>query len=521
MIGKEEFWSDVKNELSKTMQTISYDIWIEPLEPVCFMDNVFVLAANTSMSKKTIERCYLDQIRDVVNSLNSFVTDVEIIVKDQEPEYREKQSVSLPNKGLIVDEKSSEKHARNSSSPFLEKYTFDTFVQGRSNEYALAAAKTVAENLGGRYNPLFIYSGVGLGKTHLLHAIGNYLRVNSPKTKVVYANSETMINELIGVIRAKNNEESNRFREKYRACDVLMIDDIQFLKGKDSMQEAFFHIFNDLYQANKQIIITSDKSPKDLPDLEERLRTRFSWGLSVDIQPPDMETRIAILKMKASHEKFMLSDEVAEFIAETSTTNIRDMEGLLNRIIFFSSLANKVINTKELAYDALQDFIEEKKEALDAGGLDALFEGPADLSLPDGQYIVRPGLEHFSTMTIVLDALLVEQGRDGPWPFISGLFVQLLTRSEAFSMLRFQDSLKAMADKKRLDILAALREAPRSSGELAAITGLSAATVTHHMQILLNARLVGFELRGARSIYSLNREGAEQLSLDLRGFLGV
>lgn len=145
-----------------------------------------------------------------------------------------------------------------------------------------------------------------------------------------------------------------------------MIDDIQFLKGKDSMQEAFFHIFNDLYQANKQIIITSDKSPKDLPDLEERLRTRFSWGLSVDIQPPDMETRIAILKMKASHEKFMLSDEVAEFIAETSTTNIRDMEGLLNRIIFFSSLANKVINTKELAYDALQDFIEEKKEALDA-----------------------------------------------------------------------------------------------------------------------------------------------------------
>lgn len=366
MIGKEEFWSDVKNELSKTMQTISYDIWIEPLEPVCFMDNVFVLAANTSMSKKTIERCYLDQIRDVVNSLNSFVTDVEIIVKDQEPEYREKQSVSLPNKGLIVDEKSSEKHARNSSSPFLEKYTFDTFVQGRSNEYALAAAKTVAENLGGRYNPLFIYSGVGLGKTHLLHAIGNYLRVNSPKTKVVYANSETMINELIGVIRAKNNEESNRFREKYRACDVLMIDDIQFLKGKDSMQEAFFHIFNDLYQANKQIIITSDKSPKDLPDLEERLRTRFSWGLSVDIQPPDMETRIAILKMKASHEKFMLSDEVAEFIAETSTTNIRDMEGLLNRIIFFSSLANKVISTKELAYDALQDFIEEKKEALDA-----------------------------------------------------------------------------------------------------------------------------------------------------------
>lgn len=366
MIGKEEFWDDVKNELSKTMQTISYEIWIEKLEPVCFVDSTFVLAANTAMAKKTIDRSYLDQIREVVNSLDSFVTDVEIIVKDQEGEYLEKQSVSLPNKGLIVDEKYSHKNKGEKASPFLEKYTFETFVQGKSNEYALAAAKTVAENPGGKYNPLFIYSGVGLGKTHLLHAIGNYLRKKSPKTKVVYANCETMINELISVIRGGNNEDSNRFREKYRACDVLMIDDIQFLSGKEATQEAFFHIFNDLYQSNKQIIITSDRAPKDLPTLEDRLRTRFSWGLSVDIQPPNMETRVAILKMKAAHENFKLSDEVAEFIAENATTNIREMEGLLNKIIFFSSLANRVIDTKELAYDALQDFIDEKKETLDA-----------------------------------------------------------------------------------------------------------------------------------------------------------
>lgn len=366
MIGKEEFWDDVKNELSKTMQTISYEIWIEKLEPVCFVDSTFVLAANTAMAKKTIDRSYLDQIREVVNSLDSFVTDVEIIVKDQEGEYLEKQSVSLPDKGLIVDEKYSHKNKGEKASPFLEKYTFETFVQGKSNEYALAAAKTVAENPGGKYNPLFIYSGVGLGKTHLLHAIGNYLRKKSPKTKVVYANCETMINELISVIRGGNNEDSNRFREKYRACDVLMIDDIQFLSGKEATQEAFFHIFNDLYQSNKQIIITSDRAPKDLPTLEDRLRTRFSWGLSVDIQPPNMETRVAILKMKASHENFKLSDEVAEFIAENATTNIREMEGLLNKIIFFSSLANRVIDTKELAYDALQDFIDEKKETLDA-----------------------------------------------------------------------------------------------------------------------------------------------------------
>lgn len=366
MIGKEEFWDDVKNELSKTMQTISYEIWIEKLEPVCFVDSTFVLAANTAMAKKTIDRSYLDQIREVVNSLDSFVTDVEIIVKDQEGEYLEKQSVSLPEKGLIVDEKYSHKNKGEKASPFLEKYTFETFVQGKSNEYALAAAKTVAENPGGKYNPLFIYSGVGLGKTHLLHAIGNYLRKKSPKTKVVYANCETMINELISVIRGGNNEDSNRFREKYRACDVLMIDDIQFLSGKEATQEAFFHIFNDLYQSNKQIIITSDRAPKDLPTLEDRLRTRFSWGLSVDIQPPNMETRVAILKMKAAHENFKLSDEVAEFIAENATTNIREMEGLLNKIIFFSSLANRVIDTKELAYDALQDFIDEKKETLDA-----------------------------------------------------------------------------------------------------------------------------------------------------------
>ncbi len=367
MVNKEEFWSDVKNELSKTMQAISYEVWIEKLEPVCFMDNVFVLSTISATSKKTIENRYLDQIREIVNNLNSFITDVEIIIQDQEEEYLKKQSISLPEKGLIIDGVSPVKPEKR--APFLEKYTFDTFVQGKSNEYALAAAKTVAENPGGKYNPLFIYSGVGLGKTHLLHAIGNFLAKNSPKTKVVYANSEKIVNDLIGVIRGNSNEQTNLFRERYRSCDVLMIDDVQFLSGKEATQEAFFHIFNDLYQSNKQIILTSDRAPKDLPTLEERLRTRFSWGLSVDIQPPDMETRVAILKMKASHEKFMLSDEVAEFIAENATTNIRDMEGLLNKIIFFSSLTNRPINTRELAYDALQDFIDEKKDTLDAGDI--------------------------------------------------------------------------------------------------------------------------------------------------------
>ena len=242
-------------------------------------------------------------------------------------------------------------------------------MEGKSNAFALAACKTVAEDPGKKFNPLFIYSGVGLGKTHLLHAIGNLIYKNSPQLNVLYVSAETLVTELISVIRNKSNDENNRFREKYRSCDVLMIDDIQFLIGKDATQEAFFHIFNDLYHENKQIIITSDRSPKDLTTLEDRLRTRFSWGLTVDIQVPDMETRVAILKNKSAQMKFDLSNDVAEFIAENATSNIRELEGLLNKIVFFSSLTNNVINTRELASEALSDFIEEKKDTLDASDI--------------------------------------------------------------------------------------------------------------------------------------------------------
>jgi chromosomal replication initiator protein len=367
MVNIESFWDDAKCELSKTMQAISYEVWVEKLEPVCFAEGALVLSTVSPTSKKTIDNRYRDSIRDVVSNLNPSITDVTIITADKKEEYIKKQNIYLPNEGFVTDDKIEKQAVK--SNPFLEKYTFDYFVEGKSNAYALAAARTVAENPGGKYNPLFIYSGVGLGKTHLLHAIGNYIYKNSPKTKVIYVNSETIVNELISVIRNKSNEQNNRFREKYRSCDVLMIDDIQFLIGKEATQEAFFHIFNDLYQTNKQIILTSDRAPKDLTTLEDRLRTRFSWGLTVDIQPPDTETRVAILKSKAAQEKFLLSDEVAEFIAENVTSNIREMEGLLNKIIFFSSLTNHPINTRELAYEALQDFIEDKKDTIDAGDI--------------------------------------------------------------------------------------------------------------------------------------------------------
>lgn len=367
MINIEDFWEDAKDGLSISIQAISFEVWIDTLKPVCFIDGAIVLETISANAKRTIDNKYLDTIKEVVNKLNSAITDVIIILPSQREEYLEKQTVFIANEGFVTKEPPTQKNKK--KCPFLEKYTFDAFVEGKSNAFALAACKTVAEDPGKKFNPLFIYSGVGLGKTHLLHAIGNYIYKQTPQVNVLYVSAETLVTELISVIRNKSNDENNKFREKYRSCDVLMIDDIQFLIGKDATQEAFFHIFNDLYHDNKQIIITSDRSPKDLTTLEDRLRTRFSWGLTVDIQVPDMETRVAILKNKSAQMKFDLSNEVAEFIAENATSNIRELEGLLNKIVFFSSLTNNVINTRELASEALSDFIEEKKDVIDASDI--------------------------------------------------------------------------------------------------------------------------------------------------------
>lgn len=367
MIDINAFWNDAKAVLETKIQTISFEVWIDKLEPVCFVNGALALSTLSAASKKTIEQRYLDLIKETVQSLNSSISGVEIIMETQRDRYLKKQDSYIENQGFVVKESASVAK----TSVFLEKYTFDLFVQGKGNEFALAAAKAVAENPGGKYNPLFIYSNVGLGKTHLLHAIGNHLKKNSPRTKVLYINSESFITELIDVIRrsSEDKEINARFREKYRNVDVLMIDDIQFLAGKEGTQESFFHIFNDLYQNNKQIILTADCSPKDLKKLEDRLRTRFSWGLTVDISFPDMETRMAILKSKAAQDKFNLSTDVAAFIAENSTSNIRDMEGLLNKIIFYSSLTGHPVTTKELAAEALADFIDEKKDSFDAADI--------------------------------------------------------------------------------------------------------------------------------------------------------
>ena len=365
MINIDEFWANVSTELSISMNTLHYQLWIEHLEPVCFINNSLVLMTITEMAKRTIDAKYRDVIKEVANSINSFVDDIIIITPDKKDEFLSKQNIFIENKGFVtkkpVKDISDIRHCQ-----FLEKFTFENFVEGASNSFALAACKTVAENPGGKYNPLFIYSGVGLGKTHLLHSIGNYIFKNSPKTSVLYVSTESLVNDLISVFRTGSNEKNNEFREKYRSCDILMVDDIQYLIGKDAIQNAFFNIFNDLYHQNKQIILTSDRAPKDLTTLEDRLRTRFSWGLMVDIQPPDLELRVAILKNKADQANFDLSDEVALFIAEHAQTNIRELEGFLNKIIFYSSLTNTVIRTKELAYEAISDFIEDKKDTVEA-----------------------------------------------------------------------------------------------------------------------------------------------------------
>ena len=329
-----DYWQKVLDIIAPEMATISFDTWIKPLTPISMDENNIYLKATSEFQKNTVDVRYKELIKTGFRHITNKDYNINIVLDNEKESVKKEPSAPVYN--------------NNSLNP---KYTFDTFVIGENNRFAHAAALAVAERLGEAYNPLFLYSNVGLGKTHLMHAIGNFVLQQNSEAKVLYITSEKFTNELINAIQNNTTED---FRKKYRNLDLLLIDDIQFFIGKERCQEEFFHTFNDLYENKKQIIISSDKPPKDINPLEERLKSRFEWGLVADIQSPDYETRCAILKKKCELESITIDNEIIQFIAEKVESNIRELEGIFNKIVAMASLTNSEISMN-LAEKAISD----------------------------------------------------------------------------------------------------------------------------------------------------------------------
>ncbi|MBR4435675.1 MAG: chromosomal replication initiator protein DnaA [Clostridia bacterium] len=339
MLSIDMLWSKALRVLEQQLTSITFENWIASIKPVRFdEDGTLVLLTETEIHRDTLERFYSNTVAKSLKEASGEDVAVRFVIStDAEPAAQK-----------------DEPPRRRAQTNLNERYTFDTFVKGESNRFAYAAAFAVAESPFNAYNPLFIYGGVGLGKTHLMQAIGHYIASENPDFKILYTTSENFINDVVFSI-GKNDRQS--LQNKYRSLDVLLIDDIQFIGGKDATELEFFNVFNDLKNAGKQIIITSDKPPKDVPLLEERLKTRIGWGLVVDIQAPDFETRLAILKRKASEEAGVeIEDAVLSMIAERINTNIRDIEGCFNRIVAYTKFINKPM-TASIAENVLKDFI--------------------------------------------------------------------------------------------------------------------------------------------------------------------
>lgn len=347
-------WEKTLNIIKSEMSEVSFNTWIKSCEPISISSNTIKISVPNSFTQDILEKRYKDLVINSIEAACSKLYKIEFLIASEIQDIEE-----VPEKKKASNNKDTMSVTVNDemSSTLNPKYTFASFVIGNSNRFAHAASLAVAESPAQAYNPLFIYGGVGLGKTHLMHAIGHYILQNNPNAKVVYVSSEKFTNELINAIKDDKNEE---FRNKYRNVDVLLIDDIQFIAGKERTQEEFFHTFNALHDANKQIILSSDRPPKEIPTLEDRLRSRFEWGLIADIQVPDFETRMAILKKKADVEKLNVANEVMVYIATKIKSNIRELEGALIRIVAYSSLTNKEI-TVDLASEALKDIISKKQ----------------------------------------------------------------------------------------------------------------------------------------------------------------
>jgi chromosomal replication initiator protein len=343
-------WSQVLARLEQSIDRAEYDTWLAPTRLVSQKGNAIDIGVPSQRYTDEIRERFGGQIRGLLNEISAERIEVHFVVDATRMD-------DLPSMASAPNVPSSPELP---TATFNPRYRFETFVIGSSNQLAYAASKSIAENPSASFNPLFIYGGAGLGKTHLIQAIGHQIRQDRSHLKVVYMSAEAFVTEVITGIRY---DRMQPFRDKYRACDALLLDDIQFIAGKERTQEEFFHTFNALYEAQKQIVFTSDRPPKEIPTLEERLRSRFEWGLTADIQPPDLETKVAILRKKAEDRKLDLPQDVALFIAERVRSNIRELEGHLNRVVAFASLTGNRVDL-DVTKEALKDVLSKENKPI-------------------------------------------------------------------------------------------------------------------------------------------------------------
>lgn len=352
-------WQETLDKLEKEVSPQNFTTWIKPLHFVDINNDQVTLEVPNRFIKDWLRDNYLKSIENIMSEIGTvnYRINIHINAKATTTNFKKTETENKKNPKTVIQERVE---TFDSLSNINTKYTFDSFVSGTSNQFAHAAAMAVANNPATTYNPLFIYGGVGLGKTHIVHAIGNEILSKNKGMKIRYYSSEKFTNELINSLRHAKMDE---FRNKFRSIDVLLIDDIQFIAGKKSTQEEFFHTFNALYESHKQIVVTSDKFPKEIPDLEERLRSRFEWGLIADIQAPDVETKQAILKMKADQNNIILPEDVSFFLANSITSNVRELEGYLIRVGAYASLTSTPISL-DMAKNILKNIIIEQSREI-------------------------------------------------------------------------------------------------------------------------------------------------------------
>lgn len=344
MTSAADVWEKVKSLMENTMTAVSIETWFGDVEAVALEDTRLVLCVPTDFKRNIIRTRFLSLIEANLLDLFAFDVDCALLLPEERVTYLARQAAPTPAGG-----------------DGAERYTFERFVVGSTNRFAYTAAKKVAEEPGGAYNPLFIYGQSGLGKTHLLHAIANQVRHNQPGWRILYVQSEDFVNELIGSLR--RGIDMQGFRDKYRNVDLFLMDDVQFIAGKDSSEEELFHTFNTLYEQKKQIVFTSDRPPHEMLRLEQRLKTRFEQGLPADIQPPDYETRVALLKNKAVERGISLPDPVLSYVAENITSNVRQIEGVVNKIMAFQELMGAQVDV-ETTVRAVRDILRAKENFL-------------------------------------------------------------------------------------------------------------------------------------------------------------